>query len=244
MSPFAPHDRSARRMLGYTRVSSAVQVDSGLGLAAQEATIGEHCQRHGLVLVGIVQDEGLSGKDLDRPGLTSLFNRLVAGEANGIITAKLDRLSRSAMDFATLMAWCEQGSYALVAVDLNIDTTTAAGRLVATVMSAVAQWEREAISTRTLEAAAIKRGRGECMGRPGVRDTNPTLTARISAQRAAGATFQAIADQFNAEQIPTVRGGSQWRVSAVQSAAGYIRPPARPRATALPALPRRRKTIS
>lgn len=231
-------------MLGYVRVSSAEQAESGLGIAAQEATIRDYCQRNGVALVGIVRDEGLSGKDMTRPGLAALLERLVAGEASGLIAAKLDRLSRSTMDFANLMAWADRGGFALVAVDLGIDTTTAAGRLVATVMAAVAQWEREAISTRTLEAAAVKRGRGENMGRPGVRDTSPALTARIFAERAAGSTWQRIADRLNAEGVPTIRGGIEWRVSAVQSAAGYVRPPARAKSTALPELPRRRKTAA
>ena len=231
-------------MLGYVRVSSVMQAESGLGLAAQEATIRDYCQRNGVELVGIVHDDGISAKDTDRPGLISVWASLVAGEADGIVVAKLDRLSRSVLDFAKIMAWAEEGGFALVAVDLGIDTTTASGRLVATVMAAMAQWEREATSIRTLEAAAIKRSRGENMGRPGVRDTNPTVTARIAAERAAGSTWQRIADGLNAEGVPTVRGGTEWRVSAVQSAAGYIRPPARAKSTALPALPRRRKTTA
>jgi hypothetical protein len=55
----------------------------------------------------------------------------------------------------------------------------------------------------------------------------PALKQRIAAMRAEGMTLQAIADVLNAEGIPTLRGGTQWRPSSVQSAAGYRRPPKR-----------------
>ena len=60
-------------------------------------------------------------------------------------------------------------------------------------------------------------------GRPAVKD-RPELMQRISAMRAANMTLWQIADQFNAEGIPTLRGGSQWRPSSIQAALGYRRP--------------------
>jgi hypothetical protein len=68
----------------------------------------------------------------------------------------------------------------------------------------------------------------------------PEIAARIDRQRREGATWQAIADALTAEGVPTVRGGTRWRVSAVQSAAGYVRPPARAKRVDLPDAPRRR----
>jgi len=78
------------------------------------------------------------------------------------------------------------------------------------------------------------------MGLPGVRDTNPGLASRVRAERAGGSTWQSIADRFNEEGVPTVRGGSAWRVSSVQSAGGYVRPPAKVKRVVLPDAPRRR----
>ena len=54
---------------------------------------------------------------------------------------------------------------------------------------------------------------------------HPELSERIAGMRGAGMTLQAIADQLNADGIPTVRGGAKWRPSSVQAAAGYRRPP-------------------
>jgi DNA invertase Pin-like site-specific DNA recombinase len=235
---------SGMPVIGYVRVSTSEQAESGLGLAAQESAIRSHCSRQAWQLIGIVHDDGASAKDLDRPGLSSALQRIADGEAVGLVAAKLDRLSRSVVDFANLMRWCDDARCALVALDMGVDTSTPAGRLVANVMSAVAEWERETISQRTRDAAAVRRSQGANMGRPGVRDSRPDLADRIQAERTAGSTWQAIADRLNAEGIPTVRGGLQWRVSSVQSAAGYVRPPSVKKASDLPALPRRRRARS
>ena len=58
---------------------------------------------------------------------------------------------------------------------------------------------------------------------------DPELSARISAMRAGGMTLQAISDTLNAEGVPTLRGGANWRPSSVQAATGYKRPTARPK---------------
>ena len=84
-------------------------------------------------------------------------------------------------------------------------------------------------------------------GRAGLarfRDSRPDLAHRITLERQAGSTWQAIADRLNAERVPTIRDGALWRVSAVQSAAGYLRPPRARQNADLPALPRRRHSRS
>jgi DNA invertase Pin-like site-specific DNA recombinase len=227
------------RVLGYVRVSTGEQARSGLGLTAQERAIRDACRQRGWQLVEVLRDDGASGKDLNRPGIQEALRRIAAGDARGLVTAKLDRLSRSLVDAAHLLAWFDRANAALVAVDLGIDTSTTSGRLVASVMAAVAEWERSTISARTRDAAAVRRAAGGRMGRPSVRDTRPDIAARIAAGRAAGLTWQAIADQLNRDAVPTVRGGSEWRVSSVQSAAGYIRPPSAAVPATLPAISRR-----
>lgn len=224
------------------RCSTSQQSASGLGLAAQEGAIRAHCERSGWDLVDVVHDDGASAKDLQRPGLRLALERIAAGEATGLVASRLDRLSRSVVDFASLMAWCDDAGCSLVAIDMGIDTSSAAGRLVASVVAAVAAWERESIAQRTRDAASVRRAQGGVMGLPGVRDTRPEIAARIVEERLAGRSLRAIADGLNADQIPTIRGGKVWRDSSVQSAAGYIRPPSARRASELPALPRRRRT--
>ena len=101
------------------------------------------------------------------------------------------------------------------------------------------EWERSVIGERTRDALAARKAQGLSVSRPSV---DGPLAERIHALRAGGATYQAIADTLNTEQVPTLRGAAQWRVSSVQSAAGYKRrATAAPRAD-LPTLPKRRRT--
>ena len=231
---------SAKRAIAYTRVSTGEQTESGLGLAAQERTIHRAVEYKGWLLVDTIRDGGSSAKDLARPALRQGLERLARGEADALVVAKLDRLTRSTVDLLALLEWASDCGVALVALDLDLDTSTPNGRLVASVMASVVEWERALIAQRTREAAAVRRDRGLPLGRPSVRDTDPVLAGRIGRARASGRTWQSIADELNAAGVPTVRGGSAWRVSSVQGAAGYQRPAARRRVTALPLIPRRR----
>lgn len=222
-------------MIGYVRVSTAEQAASGLGLADQEKRVREEAKHRGWRLVRIERDEGASGKSLDRPGLKRALEAIAAGRADGLIVAKLDRLSRSVIDFGELLVWFREETRAtLVALDLGVDTSTAAGELVANVFAAVAQWERSVIAERTRAALAELRAQGRPVGRAALAD-HPELQAQIRAMRDGdGLTLQQIADALNAADVPTLRGGSTWRPSSVQSALGYKRPTKRRRRVDLP----------
>ncbi|MDX6286043.1 MAG: hypothetical protein QOG53_1528 [Frankiales bacterium] len=229
------------RAFGYGRCSTSEQARTGYGLTTQRRAVTTEIRNRGWELAEFIADEGESGKDLNRPGVQSVLARLAAGEAEALVVHKLDRLTRRVVDMAELLAWSVRAEVRLVIQDLGIDTGTPNGRLVATIMAGVAEWEREQISARTLDAAAVRREQGKRMGRPSVRDTNPALADRIRDERSAGKSWQAIADGLNADGTPTVRGGSMWRVSSVQAAAGYVRPPATARRVQLPEPPRRRR---
>jgi site-specific DNA recombinase len=81
-----------------------------------------------------------------------------------VIVAELDRLTRSVKDLCGLLELFEKRKVALVSVAESLDTGSAAGRLVITIMAAVSQWEREAIGERTRDALRHKRGKGERVG--------------------------------------------------------------------------------
>ena len=239
MLPVCETPATARtRMILYTRVSTDEQAASGLGLDAQRADLERAAAYHGWLLVDVVSDEGQSAKTLHRPGLMRALQRIADGQADGIAVAKLDRLSRSVIDFGLLLEWLVEQRAQLVALDLNIDTATPSGLMVATVLVAVAQWERDTIAARTRSALTALRARGKPTGRPAVAD-RPELSDRIRAMRVDGMTLQAIAQVLTAEGVPTARGAATWRASSVHTAAGYQRPGARRKPTALPT-PRRR----
>ena len=233
-------DNHPFRVLGYARCSTTEQAESGLGIAAQEMTIRSECVRRGWELVDVVTDEGESGKSLDRAGLQSVLTRIADGEVDGLVAAKLDRISRSVRDFADLLEWFTASNAALVAVDVGVDTSTPGGKLICAVFSAVSEWERDVISARTRDGLAALRAQGKPISRAAVADV-PGLAGRIKTMRAAGSTYQSIADALNAEGVATVRGAGRWTVSGVRGAAGYSRPRARKKITALPAVGRTRR---
>jgi DNA invertase Pin-like site-specific DNA recombinase len=205
--------------VAYTRVSTTEQADSGAGLGAQRAAIDAAAQARGWSIVARFEDGGISGSSLNRPGLTEALATLESGRASALVVAKLDRLSRSLMDFSALMERARRKGWALVALDLGVDTTTPAGEMLANVLASFAQYERRIIGQRTKDALAERRRQGVRLGRPRVMDEE--VVARIVAEREAGHTLAFIADHLNADGVPTARGGRRWYDSTVRSVLGY-----------------------
>jgi DNA invertase Pin-like site-specific DNA recombinase len=202
------------QVLGYVRVSTDEQSDSGAGLEAQRLAIAAECERRGWRLIGVIEDAGFSAKDLKRPGIQAALQALQAGDAKALVAAKLDRLSRSMMDFTGLMATAQKQGWALVALDCAVDTSTPAGEAMANLLATFAQFERRLISQRTREALAVKKAQGVRLGRP---PTLPTkVVKRIQRERAAGKTLAAIADGLNAAGVPRAQGGEKWHPATVR----------------------------
>lgn len=210
-------------MVGYLRVSSNHQARSGLGEAAQRAKITAAADLEGWDIVAWKVDRGETGKNANREGLLEALEMIAEHKADGLIAAKLDRICRSVIDFASLLAWFGAGENVLAILDPAIDTSSPSGRLVANVFAAVAEWEGDVISERTSAALEAKRASGTPICRPSVVD-NADLVARIRALRDGGATLQGICNTLNSEGVPTLRGGAEWRPSAVQRVLGYQRP--------------------
>ncbi len=155
---------ATNKVIGYTRVSTTGQATDGVSLDAQRDKLIAYCALYDLELVDIIEDAGASAKTLDRPGLQDALRRLEAGEAGAMVVAKLDRLTRSVADLASLLEKYFDGRFDLVSVSEQVNTGTAAGRLVLNVLISVAQWEREAIGERTKAALQHKRKSGERVG--------------------------------------------------------------------------------
>src|SRR3954471_11634226 len=119
------------RVVGYVRVSTSEQGDSGAGLAAQRAAILTECKRRGWHLVEVIEDAGYSAKDMRRPGVQEALRVLAERDASALVVAKLDRLSRSMLDFTTMMSKAQRQGWALVALDLGVDTSTPSGEMMA-----------------------------------------------------------------------------------------------------------------
>lgn len=221
------------RVLAYIRCSTIEQAESAAGMEAQRAAILAECERRNWPDPEFFEDAGESGASLDRPGLQAALVEIAGGGVDVLVTAKLDRLSRSVQNFAALMAWLtDELDTRLVVLDVDVDTASPAGALVAHVISATAEWERRVISARTRDGLRAIRARGGQISRPAVAD-HPDLAARIRHLRDEGLTLEAICKKLDAEGVPPVRGGACWRPSAVAQTCGYQRRPRR-RTTGLP----------
>lgn len=203
-------------MIGYTRVSTGEQALSGAGLQAQRTAIETAVAARGYELVEVIEDAGLSGRTLNRAGLTRALELVESRRADGLMVAKLDRLSRSLMDFAALTERSRKRGWALIALDLGVDTSTPQGEMMANVLATFAQFERRLISERTKDALAVKRSQGVRLGRPSVMPSE--VRRRIVRERMAGTSFSKIAAGLNADGIPTAQGGAQWWPSTVRKA--------------------------
>jgi DNA invertase Pin-like site-specific DNA recombinase len=207
--------RRSNRVIGYLRVSTEEQAVSGLGLADQRAVIRSEAGHRGWADVEFVTDDGYSAKNLSRPGIASALEQLRKGEASVLVVSKLDRLSRSLLDFATLMDRARREGWQLVVLDLAIDTTVPSGQLMANVMAAFAEYERQLIGARTSAALQQLKGQGKRLGRP--RTLSQDVTDRVVRERESGSTLAAIASGLNDDGVPTARGGARWYPSTVKA---------------------------
>lgn len=179
-----------RRVVGYVRVSTDEQGRSGLGLEAQREAIERSCAGRGWELVGIFEDVGTGATMRHRPALGAATAQLKARTADALVVAKLDRASRSAVDFGHLLKQAKREDWALVALDFDLDTSTPTGKLVAGIMINVAEWERDIIAERTSAALQAKAARGERLGR--ARQIADDVRLRAVALRAEGWSYQRI----------------------------------------------------
>ncbi|MBS1715341.1 MAG: recombinase family protein [Armatimonadetes bacterium] len=201
------------RAIGYVRVSTDKQASSGAGLESQRRAVETECARKGWELTEVVVDEGQSGKSLNRPGLQKALLALTEGKADALVAAKLDRLSRSVADFCHIVDMSAFHKWKLVVVDCQVDTSTAAGEMMAGILVQFAQFERRLIAERTRTALAVKKAQGVRLGRPV--DVPSGVVRRIVELRRKGMSLASIAESLNAEGVPTVRGGGKWYASTI-----------------------------
>ncbi|MCV7030827.1 recombinase RecB [Mycobacterium sherrisii] len=199
-------------MFGYTRVSTDEQADRRNGLEAQHEVIDSQAKRRGWIVEHFA-DGGVSGKILG-PKLAEVLQLLASGQGDGMVVAKLDRLSRSIVNAANIIESAQAQGWSLVILDLGVDLTTAAGRMMAMNLVNFAQYERELISERTKAALAAKKRRGERIGRP--RAASASVVRRIVQDRNAGLTYDAIASALTASNVLSPLGNPAWQPSTVR----------------------------
>lgn len=215
---------------GYIRVSTEEQSVNGDSLDTQRSKLVAYAALYDIELVEIIEDAGISAKSLERPGLKRALGMLRDGTVDGLLVAKLDRLSRSVGDWDALVKefFNEKADKKLFSVMEAIDTRTATGRAMLNMVMVFAQWERETIAERTRDVLRHKASKNERttrgkygwdVGPDGVKmarnETEQGVIVHMSELRASGKSFRAIADDLNASGIPTKEGGKRWEPMTV-----------------------------
>lgn len=213
--------------VGYVRVSTDKQADRGVSLDAQAEKIRAMAVVHNADLTEIIVDGGESAKSLQRPGMEQLLALVDSKKVQAVIIAKLDRLTRSVKDLAELLERFERRGVALISVAESLDTSSAAGRLVLNIMTAVSQWEREAIGERTRDAMSHKRSNGQRVGTVPygyrlapdgvlleVEPVEQAIAQHARTLKASGLSLRAIAAELNRQGL-TTRRGTPWRFQYV-----------------------------
>ena len=216
--------RGQMRAIGYVRVSTDQQRESGLGLEAQDASIREAAARMGLSVASIHIDAGLSGSlSLDqRPGLAEALNALRRGDV--LIVAKRDRIARDA--FLSVLIEREatkKGARIVSAAGEGTDSDDPSATFTRRILDAVAELERALTAARTKAALRAKRARGERAGcepygfrvngdRRTLHPYEPEQRALhiITASRAAHMPLRGIAAELNRAGL-TTRTGAPFR---------------------------------
>jgi DNA invertase Pin-like site-specific DNA recombinase len=192
-------------MVGYTRVSTTGQADNGHSLSAQEAAIQSAAEQRGWKIHWV--PDTASGKSMDRPGMDYALSLLKSGQAQGIVAAKLDRISRSVLDFANLLEQAQREGWNIVILDNGLDLSTPYGRLAVGILMQFAQFEREMISQRTKDGLAAAKGKGIV---PGPKSKVSEDTVELIMQlRAQGWTLGRIAHKLTETgvELPSGRKG-------------------------------------
>jgi putative DNA-invertase from lambdoid prophage Rac len=200
---------------GYVRVSTTRQADEGESLEVQQRTIQGYCHMHGLVLDQMFVERGVSGSKpfATRPEGSALLSMLKPGDV--VITAKLDRAFRSASDALNVLDQLKADGISLHMIDLGGDVTNnGISKLVFTILSAVAESERDRIKERVSDTKADQRQRGRFLGgrKPfgfdvdgdGALIPNANEQAAIATMRTlrdAGRSYRFIADALNGQGV-------------------------------------------
>ena len=153
----------------YTRKSTDEGLDQDFNsLDAQresaEAYILSHKHEGWACLPERYDDGGFTGGNMERPALKRLLTDIEAGEIDCVVVYKVDRLSRSLLDFARIMETFEKHGVSFVSVTQQFNTTNSMGRLTMNILLSFAQFEREIIAERTRDKMSAARRKGKWMG--------------------------------------------------------------------------------
>lgn len=150
-----------KQVIGYVRVSTDEQATIGYSIAEQIETINQYCADHGIVNVEIIEDDGLSGKTLERAGIQKVLKEVKKKEVDMFIIKKVDRLGRNHADNEHIMLTCLSNGTNFISITEDFNLETAIGRFAFNLGGIVAQLESEQIGERAVDGLVQKARQGE-----------------------------------------------------------------------------------
>lgn len=206
------HAHSRLPIIGYIRVSTDKQ---DISPDVQRAALIEAAEREGYDLTLIEELSVSAATVAKRPKMLAILSELRAGTYAGLMVYTLDRLSRSMEDGTRLLADSQRQGWRIICLNLNVDTASIMGGAMYNMALNFAEVERKQIGKRTRDAMRQKIKEGHHMGR--ARSLPLAVVEQIVALRQVGHTMKAIAEELNAEKVPTSTGMGKWTTSKVQS---------------------------
>lgn len=215
--------------VGYVRVSTAMQADEGVSISAQKEKITCWANMNGITLIEIFEDNGISGKNTTaRPGFQKAMEAALRHKAI-MVCYSLSRLSRSMKDMIEIGSKLGQAGCDLVSLTEQIDTTTAAGKMIFNMLAVLGQFHVDLISEWTkMGLAKVKRDGRKTGGptpfgynvdeagklHPNLRERK--VIGRIMKLHSTGMKYQTIGNQLNDQGIVT-KTGRKWFSQTVKN---------------------------
>lgn len=215
--------------IGYVRVSTEGQASEGVSLDAQRARIEAWAAANGMQLAAVHVDAGISGaKAANRPELQAALAEACRMKA-ALVVYSLSRMARSTTDAIGIAARLERAGADLVSLSEQIDTTSAAGKMVFRMLAVLAEFERDLISERTTSAMAHLRRSGARIsgkvpygynlvgGRLVENGEEQAGLAVIRELRGAGLSLRKVAAELAARGVRTKSGRLDWNPEVISS---------------------------
>ena len=214
--------------VGYVRVSTEDQAKEGVSLDNQKVKIIAYCQLKDLELREIVEDAGISAKNLKRTGVQKVLRLARRKEIDAVVVYKLDRIFRSTVDALETTKAFDKWGVSFHSIEETLDTRSAMGRFFFTLTAALAEMERGLIGERTKAALAHKRAKSEKTGGdipygyditpPGILTKNETeqeVIRMIRRLNRDGYSLRQICRELEQAGYSTKRGNPTWQPSTI-----------------------------
>jgi DNA invertase Pin-like site-specific DNA recombinase len=186
-----------KRVAIYTRVSTSEQ-----NTKAQELELRAYAVQRSWTIAHVYTDQGISGAQNSRPALDALMADCRRGKIDIVLVSRFDRFARSVVHLLHALEAFREMGVEFASLSEQIDTSTATGKMVFTVLGAVAELERSLIAERVRSGLANARREGTRLGRPAIRTLSQSEIQKVRADRASG--------KFSLRRLATKYGTSVW----------------------------------